>query len=155
MTDREAVRAEALEARDQEACRELVAWWDSGVLLGSVLRDIAAKMVAAGKADESHAIQQAERAVISRAIRAFANAGAAPEGWRQIETAPKDGSYILLAVPNHDGDMTVGHWDDAWSDDGWWLLDDGKNFEIPLRGKGPTHWMPLPAAPVPNGREDG
>ena len=65
--------------------------------------------------------------------------------WRPIETAPKDGSEILLAHP--DGSMVVGWWREdrtrgkvcGWSD-GW---SDGDDFAMTW----PTHWMPLPAAP--------
>ena len=69
-------------------------------------------------------------------------------GWQPIETAPKDGTYVLIATESHDGGMTTACWDAEWSSSsGWWLLDNGKDPEIPLRGAEPTHWMPLPAAP--------
>lgn len=68
--------------------------------------------------------------------------------WQPIESAPRDGSYMLIATESHDGGMTVARFDPEWGDDGWWMLDDGKNFEIPLRGPEPTHWMPRPAPPA-------
>ena len=62
--------------------------------------------------------------------------------WQPFETAPQDGTYILIAGSNFDGGMAVVHWDD------WWYLDDGKNFEIALRHEdGVTHWAPLPPLP--------
>lgn len=53
--------------------------------------------------------------------------------WRPIETAPKDGTHILLANKAHVAD---GLWRrTCWA---W-----------PYLHNDPTHWMPLPAAPKP------
>ncbi len=61
-----------------------------------------------------------------------------------LETAPKDGSYFLIVGANFDGGAAVVMWDDDY---GNWLLDDGKNFEIPLRHESKlVGWMPLPDA---------
>ena len=73
-------------------------------------------------------------------------------GWQSIETAPKDGSYLLLWEQYSDAPF-VGYWSDgSWSvshehvdaEGGW----DGANvvdaLSMPI-----THWMPLPAAPGP------
>lgn len=68
-------------------------------------------------------------------------ARAAKEGWQPIETAPKDGTYILI---HNDRGTCVAYFERGWGQDGWWLLDDGKNYEIPLRGSAPTHWHPIP-----------
>ena len=66
----------------------------------------------------------------------------APEpAWRPIETAPKDGSEILLAHP--DGSMVVGWWREDRTRGkvcGW---SDGDDFAMTW----PSHWMPIPAAP--------
>jgi hypothetical protein len=61
-------------------------------------------------------------------------------GWRDIESAPKDGSEVLCFVgPGYVGgvimlrwEMHDGHW--AWND---WDYDTWE----------PTHWMPLPTPP--------
>jgi len=74
--------------------------------------------------------------------------------WMPIESAPKDGTYVLIADDSH---VTVGkyhedkgehlvaaeqpywepydwsYWDRWQTDDSWFL---------------PTHWMPLPAPPA-------
>lgn len=64
--------------------------------------------------------------------------------WRKIDTAPTDGTRILVAWVGSD-DMEIVFWSgykDAWcaSDGGWgsdrWRGDDS-----------PTHWMPLPDRP--------
>jgi hypothetical protein len=55
-------------------------------------------------------------------------------GWQPIETAPKDGTWLLLYA-RHWGELpTIGMWSQArncWQD-----FDHGLDR--------PTHWMPLP-----------
>lgn len=63
--------------------------------------------------------------------------------WQPIETAPKDGSEILLF--NSLGNRHIGRWGHRYLGDpiheGWtW---DGKQI-----GGDVTHWMPLPAPPT-------
>lgn len=71
------------------------------------------------------------------ALRAITRALAQqPEGWRSIETAPKDGTRVLIC---HTGwySPVVGRFElREW-------LDDEQMVRLP------THWMPLPAAPEP------
>lgn len=72
--------------------------------------------------------------------------------WQPIETAPKDGTYILACVAGYIPE--VAHWQDdrkvfdflsasdmpndqAWID----YLDSGAKWV-------PTHWMPLPDPPT-------
>lgn len=73
--------------------------------------------------------------------------------WRPIESAPRDGTRIRLGNPK----MT---WDGYWMDDYFfendslsdpvsgWLLND----EMGTQGF-PTHWLPLPKAPVTSSPE--
>lgn len=67
--------------------------------------------------------------------------------WQTLESAPKDGSRILVcwARPGEETHYELVFWNeyrDAWSasDGGWgsdrWRADDA-----------PTHWMPLPEPP--------
>ena len=77
--------------------------------------------------------------------------------WQDIATAPKDGTFVLLHVPNglesgavtvgaywketdreKNGRFMVGHWDG-------WL---GMDADIGSSWCEPTHWMPLPEPPV-------
>lgn len=62
--------------------------------------------------------------------------------WRDISTAPKDGTHVLLV--NDRGSMWIGWWNSvffregpkrgAWTDGVWGLMD-------------VTHWQPLPEPP--------
>lgn len=75
---------------------------------------------------------------LARALEALAER--VPEGWQTMESAPRDGTWILAYWPTMP--MTtyprVVFWDDGWicTD-----RDMGEYF--------PTAWMPLPAAPQP------
>ena len=59
-------------------------------------------------------------------------------GWQPIETAPKDGSDILIWQPKEDEQFVV-YWDDV--EDGW------RFSPRHVLADEPTHWMPLPAPP--------
>lgn len=70
-----------------------------------------------------------------------------PNGWRPIETAPKDGTLVLIfaALGNpaaFEGVLLAayGRTDDNGED--WWALDSGGWV------KSPSHWMPLPPPPT-------
>lgn len=80
-----------------------------------------------------------------------------PAGWKPIESAPKDGTDILLTNGVH---VSCGHWhyDEGGTTeyrdlDGRYIgQDDRDGFAGWLDWMGgmtpnPTHWMPLPAAP--------
>ena len=77
-----------------------------------------------------------------------------PVAWQPIETAPKDGTTILVYFRQH-GAMTVfwgDHDYDHTSEYATWLVEDHKHGPYPVRGysKGDdTHWMPLPSFPHP------
>jgi hypothetical protein len=64
----------------------------------------------------------------------------APPGWQPIETAP-DATYVLVWVPNYG--INVATQTKHPTGDHWWLRDHADYCH-------PTHWMPLPAAPLPS-----
>jgi len=74
-------------------------------------------------------------------LRAQLLAGATPEGWQPIETAPKDGTEVLL----------LGRWfSQARIVNGLWNSGDAMHMPHWMGGiHQPTHWMPLPAPPAP------
>lgn len=62
--------------------------------------------------------------------------------WEPIETAPKDGTWVLLRWRwTLDGGLPaiVGRWHNGWRDD------DGRSYS----DSNFTYWMPLPAPPEP------
>ena len=74
----------------------------------------------------------------------------ANNGWQPIETAPKDGSYLLLHTEFSE---TVIGWfgkDTNIEEYEGWLYGDGNDYSTglfynPIK---PTHWMPLPKPPA-------
>lgn len=131
MTDREAIRAEALEEAARE-CLDLI----------EVIGALPLSSVNAALRDAANRIRALARG----------NAGAVPEGWRPIDSAPKDGSWVLSAGGGAEFGMPV-KWNirvGAWECDACMLEDWDNQAEGYSR---PTHWMPLPAAPVANGGE--
>lgn len=73
--------------------------------------------------------------------------------WQPMETAPKDGTQVLLA-------WECGYALACWKEDAMferceqhpgWEVDSGEGdcwYAFSLRPDQPTHWMPLPALPV-------
>src|SRR3989304_5829838 len=63
--------------------------------------------------------------------------------WQPIETAPRDGTEILLATTLFDGEPVIVS--------GWWFsspkeIDDGWETPVGFHGD-PPHWRHLPAPP--------
>ena len=62
--------------------------------------------------------------------------------WQPIETAPKDGTDVLVVA---DGVVSEAEY---WGDDrGWWLANTAPTDYIDSQ-VWPTHWMPLPPPPT-------
>lgn len=69
--------------------------------------------------------------------------------WQPIETAPRDGTWLLVAGPDRTGARRmVCRW---MADRQWESADDGHGAYI-----NPTHWMPLLEAPaLAGGTQEG
>jgi hypothetical protein len=85
--------------------------------------------------------------------------------WQPIETAPRDGSSVLLFTTCHgicEAWFSQGEWSDdtpisprEYSGSAWVCCDDAFSIEVEeLGGDGPgyhdgtaTHWMPIPVSP--------
>lgn len=83
--------------------------------------------------------------------------------WQPIETAPKDGTSVLLFTTCHgvcEAWFAKGEWSDdtpispaEYSGESWVCCDDAFSLEVELGPDGwehhgtATHWMPLPAPP--------
>lgn len=72
------------------------------------------------------------------------------DAWQPIETAPKDGSQVLLFLGSPWDAVEMAHWYEPWQN--WQRGDDQPNpFRDEYCGIGcnvPTHWQPLPAPPT-------
>ncbi len=64
------------------------------------------------------------------------------EGWRTMESAPRDGTLVLAHHPEWRRPYLC-EWDAAWNN--WWT--EGGHGHAPKPQ--PTHWMPLPIPPEP------
>jgi len=81
-------------------------------------------------------------------LRAAAAALQGAEGWRTMESAPKDGTEIL--VVNDRGRFIVSWSGSRPPDDclpNWWVVYSGKGWRD-LRGSEPAYWRPVPPPPV-------
>lgn len=92
----------------------------------------------------------------NRRARAIPEGHVVVPGWQPIETAPKDGTTILVFFRQH-GWMSV-EWNDIDhgpnSEFAHWHVTDHKFGPFPVRGYcdgDDLAWMPLPAAPAPEG----
>jgi hypothetical protein len=70
--------------------------------------------------------------------------------WQPIETAPRDGTRVLLWHPRalaRGENVIVGWWliDDWWTSHNCWLNDRDPDSDFDLA---PTHWQPLPSPPT-------
>ena len=130
-------------------------------------KDLFAAMIARITELESQLVQRFDAAdMATAAAQGFRDgaASAAPPTaqagvWRDIATAPKDGSCLLLWEQYSDAPF-VGYWSDgSWSvshehvdaEGGWEGANVVDALSMPI-----THWMPLPAAPGPaDGESNG
>jgi hypothetical protein len=66
--------------------------------------------------------------------------------WQPIETAPKDGTPVLIHVPTGQRPVYEAEWHRPWEsapeDKCWWQTRSG--MVLPEHA---THWMPLPEPP--------
>lgn len=94
--------------------------------------------------DHAEMMRQIEVYRLALALRETAALAEPGDGWESMDSAPRDGTPILITRPTQfpaeEGCHVV-----RWSDD-WWVCHDGK-FDTPLRGGDPTHWRPRPSPP--------
>ncbi|WP_448208140.1 DUF551 domain-containing protein [Azospirillum sp. sgz302134] len=75
--------------------------------------------------------------------------------WQKIDTAPRDKTSVIVAVPSRDGGHIVGeaYFDPKAYDGSWWWagtsLDAYHHDPIEECNFGPpTHWQPMPDPPA-------
>lgn len=73
------------------------------------------------------------------------------ENWQPIETAPTDGTCVLVYPPLWNGrSCSIARYDNdehAKSPKPFWKRDDDMGRATFSRSIPPTHWMPLPPSP--------
>lgn len=69
-------------------------------------------------------------------------------GWQPIETAPKDGTRILIFQGGLEWsrEVQIGWWDSGGTRSGW-SASSYEDGHILNEKQAPTHWMPLPSPP--------
>lgn len=141
----EVMRLETYSEKGMRLAKELSVAWQHG--------DGPTKLAARRQALEAH-FMDGEEALLAEygpkrsAVQAMEDDAAkqGQEGWKPIESAPKDGSWILLGYfleGGGGGSPEVAHWHDQrlmWCSSSK-LLNSAGYYS-------PTHWMPLPAAPT-------
>lgn len=65
--------------------------------------------------------------------------------WRPIDTAPKDGTHVILGVNSETSARILM---DMFYEDGDWGNYDEVVCDMLLSGEKLTHWMPLPNPPT-------
>lgn len=129
--------------------------WQAGVDAAARHHDALAqslRFIAEQTTDKSKAIHLsavAEHETDAAAIRAIPPPAALPSPWRPIETAPKDGTDLLLVggggrVLNR---AYIGRWYRHSKPEYWMMMGGGECF--------PTDWQPLPEPPPPAPEEGG
>jgi len=79
-------------------------------------------------------------------LRAALAAKAVPDGWQPIETAPKDGTYILVVMYGYTPAVA------CWRANQWMTAEMESDFEDGELEEAEwevTHWMHLPDLPSP------
>jgi hypothetical protein len=104
-----------------------------------------AQDAASGKTDKIPYIDITD--LISEVMKLRAAAPVA-QGWQPIETAPKDGTEVLLWLQPPYNSIEKARWFDLW---GNWQIGEFPEDSDEYCGIGsalPTHWMPIPTPPV-------
>ena len=96
------------------------------------------------------ALEAREAAALAR-VRVLEEA----QSWQPIDTAPKDGTEILVcyAPSGYDPDFSIARWDGSkWAArcDGMNVIEYMSDFGTEYLTVFAKHWMPLPAAPALN-----
>jgi hypothetical protein len=71
--------------------------------------------------------------------------------WQPIETAPKDGTPVIVGIAGLKNSVGEAYWWEGYDDCGLngsgWQTWDGANHTRTVYTTQPTHWMPFPEEP--------
>ena len=67
--------------------------------------------------------------------------------WQPIETAPKDGTPVIVGIAGLKNSVGEAYWWQREDGRGGWQTWDGKNHTRTVYTTLPTHWMPFPSEP--------
>jgi len=118
--------------------------------------DVIAKALQSALAGDGTVNNVPQTMLAERVLTALSSAGIDCEGWRDIESAPKDGTDILLYCPPPPGTYISGQLPDS----GYTLVEIGAFIDGRWEFRGlydeeflfpPTHWRPLPLPPLASG----
>ncbi len=94
------------------------------------------------------------RAALEAALSTLQSGAEGRDGWLPIESAPRDGTYVLLYDAGRTDTYLIGRW--RAMNQGWWGRPtlSGKSH---LWNDDPTHWKPLnpPTTALQPGQEEG
>ena len=76
--------------------------------------------------------------MIAVAARVLAEWNTRASPWRGMDSAPRDGSWVLIATKSHSREIAVVLWHPIFEN---WVDEEGETYE------NATHWMPFPAPP--------
>ena len=82
---------------------------------------------------------------LHRFVRDIESAIQPQPGWRDVESAPKDGTHVLLWCQTHiQKGVQAMPFTGRWFSGGPWII---VNADMAIQRVEPTHWMALPPAP--------
>lgn len=93
--------------------------------------------------------------LIAKDLLALCDLAESPDNWLPIESAPRDGTVILLCRPSEQSDAGYYSSDpekNYWKQTGWMMLGDDVLTDRPIKDGSKfcyTHWQPMPTGPKP------
>ena len=96
--------------------------------------------------DAEKALRAALTEALAHDVSFISEGNKAQQGWQPIETAPKDGTVILMF---RNKEVLAGAFHAELGKYPWLILEESMDGTNGLQegAHGPTHWMPLPSAP--------
>ena len=154
----------------REAAQILLSEIDSATDMDCVIAASSALRTALASSDPTPATEAGGDEVAAQRLAASPLPSSSETEWRPIETAPKDGTWIIAYRPSKGvgylDRVVLVRWDEevsawVWPDEAFDVYEDDFQDRVnaesfgdridPFEDNSFTHWMPLPAAPVSHG----